>query len=306
MGWNEARMHRWLAKQGRPRGLCGSAMHDAAVLQRLRGRPVICTDQTVEGVHAPEGCAPARLAEKAVLRTLSDLAATCAEPVAVLCALAAPVHADEAGLRAAILAARNAARRHGCDLVGGDLSVCDGAVRVAATALGDWRGAVPPGRDRARPGDALLASGAFGGSILGRHLRPAPRFDVARLAVAHGARVLMDVSDGLLLDCTRLAAASGVQLTVELARVPVHRDARTLALRDGMPPLEHALRDGEDHELLVCLPEQRVDGLLAAALRRGIGLVRLGAVREGRGVVLVRADGGEERTGEPGGWIHGA
>ena len=305
MAWNEARIHRWLARQGLPRGLAGSPMHDAAVLRPLAGSPVLCTDQTVDGVHAPEGVPPARLAEKAVLRTLSDLAATCAEPRAVVLALAAPAHADEAELRAAILAARKAARRHGCDLVGGDLSGCDGGMRVAATALGEWNGGRPPGRDRARPGDVLLASGAFGGSLLGRHLRPVPRFDVARLAVEHGARALMDVSDGLLLDCSRLAAASGVRIAIELARVPVHRDARRLSQQDGMPPLEHALRDGEDHELLVCLAPADAERLLGEAAKRRLRLARLGAVRRGQGVVLVRADGAEEPATGAGGWIHG-
>lgn len=305
-GWNEARIHGWLASQGVPRGVSGSPMHDAAVLERFSGRPVLCTDQAVEGVHASEDATPAVLARKAVLRTLSDLAATCAAPRAVVLAIAAPRQVPEAQLRAAIRAARDAARRHGCDLVGGDLCACDGPLRIVATALGSFEGGTPPGRDRARAGDALLASGAFGGSILGRHLRPEPRFDIARLAVRHGARAMMDVSDGLLLDCRRMAAASGVQFAMELARIPVHRDARKLAARDGMPPLEHALRDGEDHELLVCLPERAAERLLAAAVREGLQLARIGRVRRGAGVTLVRADGGEETAEGAGGWIHGA
>ena len=137
MSWNEARIHAWLSQQPRPQGLYGSAMHDAAVLESMKGWPTVCVDQCVEGVHAVEGIAPSKLATKVVLRTLSDLAATAAYPRAVVLAIAAPRHATDTELRAAIRAARNAAQQYGCDLVAGDLSATDGPWQVTASALGE-------------------------------------------------------------------------------------------------------------------------------------------------------------------------
>lgn len=306
MSWNEARIHAWLRQQPRPQGLYGSAMHDAAVLEALQGRPTVCVDQCVEGVHAVEGIAPGKLAAKVVLRTLSDLAATAAHPRAVVLALAAPRHASDADVRAAIRAARQAAQQYGCDLVAGDLSATDGPWHVTASALGESRLATPPGRDRAQVGDAVLVTGALGGSILARHLKPVPRFATGYLAMEHGAHALMDVSDGLVLDASRIALASQVQVRLELARIPVHAHARRLAAQDGMPPLEHALRDGEDHELLVCLPAADADDLCAASAATGVPLTRIGSVHAGTGLWLQRHDGTLESTrSSAGGWIHG-
>jgi thiamine-monophosphate kinase len=304
--WSEDAVHRWLARRPRPTRLVGSAMHDAAVLRAPAGRLVACADQAIEGQHAREGISAAALAAKCVLRALSDLAATCAEPHAVLLCVQAPRSRTNSELRRAIEAASKAARAHGADLVGGDLAATDGPLSFAATALGSWSGGRSVGRDRARVGDELWLSGPLGGSILGRHLRPRPRFDAARAFVDHGARVLMDVSDGLLLDARRIARASGARLLVELASVPVHRDARRLALRDGTPPLEHALRDGEDHELLACLSRADAARLVASGAAARLGLARIGAVARGAGVVLVRRDGSLEIPLGPGGWIHGA
>lgn len=306
MSWSEDSLHRWLARRPRPSRLAGSAMHDAAVLHPPGGRLVACADQAIEGQHAEDGVAAAALARKCVLRALSDLAATCAEPHAVLLCVQAPRTRSEAELRRAIDGASKAAAQHGAQLVGGDLSLTEGPLSFAATALGGWRGARSVGRDRARAGDELWVSGPLGGSILGRHLRPRPRFDAARAFVDHGARVLMDVSDGLLLDAGRIARASGARLRIELARVPVHRDARRLSARDGMPPLEHALRDGEDHELLACLSRADARRLAASGAAARLGLERIGSVVAGAGVVLARHDGGVELPVGAGGWIHGA
>ena len=306
MSWSEDAMHRWLASRGKPTRLVGSAMHDAAVLRTPHGRLVACADQAIEGQHAQEGVAAAALARKCVLRALSDLAATCAEPHSVLLCVQAPRSRSNAELRRAIEAASRAALLHGAELVGGDLAATDGPLAFAVTALGAWRGTRSVGRDRARVGDELWLSGPLGGSILGRHLRPRPRFDAARAFVDHGARVLMDVSDGLILDASRIAWASGARLRLELACIPVHRDARRLSSRDGMPPLEHALRDGEDHELLACLARADAARLVASGVAERLGLARIGMVVAGAGVALARHDGSLEFPAGAGGWIHGA
>src|SRR5262245_21021586 len=227
MGWNEAELLHWLARRPRPARVRGSWGHDAAVLQRLRGDPVVCADQVVEGVHAATGTPGRALGRKAAGRALSDLAATAARPEALLLCLAAPLDERAARLRAVIAAVDEKGREHGAPLVGGDLSSTRGPLRLAVTALESFPPRRrPPGRDRARPGDLVLASGPTGGSLLGRHLDPVPRLAVAEFLYARGARALMDVSDGLALDLTRLARASRVR--IDLEEVPIHPDALRL------------------------------------------------------------------------------
>jgi thiamine-monophosphate kinase len=208
-------------------------------------------------------------------------------------------------LRAVLAALRARGRAFGAELVGGDLACTRGPLSIAVAGVGEWSGSGrPPSRAGARVGDLVFATGPCGGSGLGRHLALRPRVAEARWLVAHGARALMDVSDGLALDLSRLARASRVR--IDLAAVPVHADARRAARASGRTAREHALYDGEDHELLVCVPRARVDALLVEAPRRCPTLAYLGAVRAGSGLWLCdlgRARRFESARGR--GWVHG-
>lgn len=302
--WDEDRLHRWLARRPGAKGVVGPSGHDAVVLAGAGARrTVACCDQVVEGVHAEVGTAAARLGDKAACRAISDLAATAARPRALLAALRAPRETAERRLRALLAAVDDAGRRFGAPLVGGDLACAEGALSLAVTALGDLPATGrPPHRTRGRAGQVLVATGGFGGSGLGRHLRLEPRVAAGRWLADRGATAMMDVSDGLAWDLYRLARASGLQLVLE--HVPVHADARRAARRDGRSALDHALHDGEDHELVALLP--------AAAARRALAeapaeqpLVRLGRAVAGRGLRLELE--GLRRAWRPdeGGWRHG-
>jgi thiamine-monophosphate kinase len=128
------------------------------------------------------------------------------------------------------------------------------------TARGVWR------RSGARPGDAALVTGALGGSILGRHLDFEPRVaEALQLAERYDIHAAADISDGLLIDLWRMTQASGCGAEIELSRVPISPDAHELARRrgDGLSPLEHALSDGEDFELLMAASPHEAARLLA-------------------------------------------
>ncbi len=308
MPWSEARVHRWLVERARRsprRRALGSVGHDAAVLARPAGRLVVCTDQTIEGVHFAATARARAVGEKAARRALSDLAATAADPEALLLALAAPARTSEAWIRSVIEGVDAAARSHGAELVGGDLAAVEGPRSLAVTALGMLAGREkPPGRDRARAGEVVLLTGPVGGSLLGRHLAIEPRFAEARFLYRSGARALMDVSDGLALDLERLARLSGVR--IDLEEVPVHADAHRAAGLDGRTPFAHALSDGEDHELLATIPRRRWQAIQGAAHARFPRLEVIGRVRAGRGLYV--RDPGTRRSARwngEGGWIHG-
>jgi thiamine-monophosphate kinase len=301
MAWDEDRLHRWLARRPRPRVLSGAQGHDAAVLRRSSGREVVCCDQVVLGVHAEFDAPPARVGAKAAARALSDLAASAAVPRALLCALRAPSNTTEAKLKRLLSGVQREGERHGAPLVGGDLTCAEGPLSLAVTALGTFEGrGTPPGRSRAKVGQRLLLTGPVGGSRLGRHLRLQPRLEEGRALVKFGASALMDVSDGLAWDLFRLARSAGVRLV--LTHVPLHRDARRQARLSGRTALDHALHDGEDHELIA--------SLAPAAARRALGAWpawrEIGRVERGRGLVL-DLDGARPRLWSPGegGWRHG-
>jgi thiamine-monophosphate kinase len=303
VSWSEDDIHRWLFSLASAPGRPGVRGSDAAVLGRLRAKPVVCVDQTIEGVHYDSGADPRLVGRKAAARALSDLAATAALPRAILVALSAPRSTSSKWIRSALAGARSMAREHGADLVGGDLACAGDRVRISVAAFGESTGKrAPPARDRVRPGQSIVLTGPVGGSILGRHLRFQLRFETGRALHALGATGMMDVSDGFAWDLLRLARTSGVRIDLDLARVPVHADARRIARKDGKDPLWHALHDGEDHELIASMPARAA----ARAAKRLRGLAIVGRASAGSGLFL-RDTSGRTRPWRrsEGGYEHG-
>lgn len=300
--WSEDATHRWLASLEPPAILAGSPGHDAAVLRGHSGRPVLCSDQCLEGVHFTPDDAGAAAGAKAVLRTLSDLAATASRPVAVTLCLQVPAATAQATVQAVIEGARDAARAHGAALVAGDVSGTEGPLGLAVTALGAFEGeAAPPGRDRASAGQLVVLTGPVGGSLpSGRHLRIEPRIEQGRALHRAGATAMMDVSDGLGVDLSRVARASRVRIHLDTGRIPLHPDARAAAAASGRAPLWHGLHDGEDHELVATIAEADLAGAA------GVATV-IGRVEAGEGLVLARDPGQDVVPWDPrDAWTHGA
>ena len=271
---------------------------DAAVLDVPPGeRLVVSTDASIEDAHFRRGwLTPEEIGWRAATSALSDLAAMAARPIGLVLALALPDGWRDAveGLADGIGAAARAA---GAPIVGGDL-VRSRELGLTVTVLGAAR--QPLGRDGARVGDAIYVTGALGGPHLAvlalergeqpeaearaRLARPMARIAEARWLAHAGARALVDVSDGLAADVGHLAAASGVDIVLEAARVP----------RLGGATAGDALRGGEEYELAVAAPA----GLDTAdfASRFGIALTAIGRVersaRGGGAVEIVDRAGG--------------
>jgi thiamine-monophosphate kinase len=117
------------------------------------------------------------------------------------------------------------------------------------------------------------------------YAQPEPRVVAGRWLAEHGARAMLDVSDGLGADAGHLAAASGVRIRLELETVPVAASAVPEARRLAVPVQRFAAEGGDDYELLVALPPEFGD----ADVREfesvsGIALTRVGSVERGRGV----------------------
>jgi len=301
MAWSEDRLHRWLAQRVRPAGLVGAMGDDAALLERMKGSPVVCCDQTIEGVHFASGTPGRTVGAKAVGRALSDLAASAATPRAVLLAISAPAEADEEWLRAAIEGVHERGAEFGAELVGGDLSCAPGAAQLVVTAFGEFAGEHSPGRDRANAGQSIVLTGPVGGSAASRHLALVPRVPEGLWLNACGATAMMDVSDGLAWDLYRMARASGVAFEVDT--IPVHADAHAAA--NDRTAEWHALHDGEDHELIATLNQDALERVLAEKDEHCPELVLIGKVRAGSGVHLVSGGSSREWSPEEGGWKHG-
>ena len=281
--------------------LTGSGPDDCAHLALDSRRLAVSTDAFAEGSHFLPDAPPRDVGRKALAASLSDLAASACRPrwaLVSLC-LRRGVGAEWAGEFARGVA--ETAREYGVSIVGGDTVSAPGGTFVSVTVIGVPLPGGPVLRSGGRAGDVLAVTGTLGGSLSGRHLRPEPRLrEIAWLmdfcvARAGGAcpTALMDLSDGLGLDLSRLCRESGVGAIVDAAAVPVSDAAKAAAARSGKTALEHALGDGEDFELLIAVPSATWRALSTsteypAELAR---FVAVGELRSEPGVMLRFPDG---------------
>jgi len=153
----------------------------------------------------------------------------------------------------------------------------------------------------------ILVTGAFGGSILGRHLCFLPRCNEALAMTARWEiHAAIDSSDGLSLDLFRMMSASNTGARLECDRIPIHEDARIYAQQgSGQTPLEHAFGDGEDFELILALDPQVASDLINEFkhLFPETPLSVIGTVTATPGIVCVLPNG-DMRQLEPRGYQH--
>jgi thiamine-monophosphate kinase len=209
---------------------------------------------------------PRRVGRKALAVNLSDLAAMAARPLAGVVALALPRSGGMELARLLYDGLLPLAERYSVAVAGGDTNSWDGPLAISVTLLGKVTKQGPLRRSGARPGDRIVVTGAFGGSILGRHLDFEPRVSEALvLAERYRLHAGIDVSDGLSMDLAHVADESGCGAAIWPHAVPIADDARRLAerLSDGSTPLDHALGDGEDFELVLAVPPEEADRMLA-------------------------------------------
>jgi thiamine-monophosphate kinase len=261
-------------------------------LDRANERLVMTTDLLCEGSHfLLEETSYALVGRKAMAVNLSDMAAMASRPRVALVSVAWPRRRDERYARELYDGLLDLANAYGVTLAGGDTNRWDGGLVVNVTLLGH---AHPRGvlrRDGARPGDRILVTGSLGGSLLGHHLRFEPRVELAAaLKLAYDLRSGMDISDGLSLDLSRLVTASGVAAELDLAQVPISEAARTMSRTSGRAPLDHALADGEDFELLLTAPPEDAARIVGER-HQGIPVTDIGVITEGAGVWQREADG---------------
>jgi len=261
------------------------------------GDLVLTHDMIVEGVHFLPGDPPADIAWKLAAVNLSDLAAKGAAPLGMLLGYSL---GSGAWNGAFIEGLRQAIDAFGTPLLGGDtVAVPHHAPRsFGLTAIGRAPAGGAPNRSGARAGDALFVTGTIGDAGLGLELaragedgtapvrayrRPVPLLAEGR-ALAPQVHAMMDVSDGLLIDALRMAEASGLSVTIDLARVPRSEAARAFAGDDRAARLAAATA-GDDHALLFAASE-------AAVAASGVAAARVGGFAAGQGLGLMD-DGGE-------------
>lgn len=248
----------WVCAQQKPDGVALLTAGDDLAVLRWPSNDLILVgvDQVLDGVHFDSGAhSPRAIGRKAMNRNLSDCAAMGCLPAIAVMTVAAHKGTGLVFLQELYSGMREAAEVHGCQIVGGDTGSWEGRLVVTVTILGRDGGISPVTRRGAKVGDGIYVTGPLGGSILGRHMTFQPRIADGRRIAEAGATSMIDLSDGLSRDLPHICESSGVGAMLDTAAIPIHADAVTLASRDQISALEHAMNDGEDYELLyTCRP----------------------------------------------------
>jgi thiamine-monophosphate kinase len=294
---------------------------DAAILQLGGGQSVVTVDLLTDGVDFELAKIDARRAgRKALAVSLSDLAAMAAKPVAAVVAVALPRHD---GLRLAkelFEGMASLAARFQTAIAGGDTNSWDGPLVISVTAIGEVTPRGPLLRSGAKPGDRIIVTGEFGGSILGKHLDFDPRVEEALLLnERYSLHAGMDCSDGLSLDLSRMAAESRCGAALDLARIPIAHAAKEKGSgvifdnskdlshsgrgENDSRPLRHALSDGEDFELILAVPPDDAARMIAEQPLAGLRLTDIGQFIAQPGLWETMTDG-QRRPLPPRGFEH--
>ncbi|QTD55515.1 thiamine-phosphate kinase [Parasphingorhabdus cellanae] len=279
---------------------------DAAVLPFGRHKLVMTHDMMVEDVHFLSSADPADVAWKLVAVNLSDLAAKGAKPLGMLMGYC---QTGDDNWDTAFVRGLKEAIGHFCvPLLGGDTvsAGADGKRTLALTAFGEAKGHIIPARCGAEPGHSIYVTGHIGdawaglqiasgkahagdietsAALLKAHNRPVPKLDDGR-ALSSLVSTMMDVSDGLLLDASRIASASGVNLEIDLDQLPLSQSFKTV-FGEGEEARMSAATGGDDYQLLLTASPETV---------LPINLSKIGKCRPGSGVSLVQKG---ERIGLP-------
>ncbi|MFL5278114.1 MAG: thiamine-phosphate kinase [Myxococcales bacterium] len=247
-------------------GVLAGPGDDCAVVRPSRGFSlVVKTDAVVEGVHfRMPPFTPEDVGHKALAVNLSDLAAAGARPRWFVCALGVPKTGSATSIaRRMGRGMAHLAQRHGCGLVGGNVTRAPGW-SVTLCVFGEAKR--PRGRTGARAGDALVMVGTLGAAAKGladlrkgartaaarAQLRPEPLVEQG-LAAGRFASAAIDVSDGFLRDLGHLCESSGCGAEVDGGALPVAPGAS----------FDDALSGGEDYALLFAARPRQVRQLVA-------------------------------------------
>jgi thiamine-monophosphate kinase len=293
---------------------------DAALLAVKSGHELILTtDMSIEDVHFSHRLHPAEaVGHRALARSLSDVAAMGGVPRYVLVSLAISRQVTRDWVSGFYRGMQALARRFGVRLVGGDTALVPGRTFIDVLVAGEVRRGKALRRSGARTGDQIFVSGRLGLSALGlrllqskqsgsrlrakaatreavhAHLYPEPQCALGRfLSGRRTASALMDLSDGLSTDLSRLCTASGVGARLWAAKIPGPN------LPEAADSLQLALHGGEDYQLLFTVPQREASRLRLKF--QGRPFYHLGEIEASKGIKLVMPEG-NVHTLKPAGW----
>jgi thiamine-monophosphate kinase len=262
---------------------------DAAVISMSCPKILVTTDMMAEGVHFDlRWTTPFQIGFKLVSVNVSDIYAMGGEPRFLLLSFSADGNFQVKQFDRLFEGIKKASALYGISLIGGDISSSE-RMTLSATVLGCTSGKILR-RDGARPGDFIYVTGHLGDSACGlellkkmkvpipdegnaatcrqlssKYAMPLMRRHVMPVAVKpdrfiRHATAMMDISDGLVMDLSRICSDSRVGAKIYTERLPLSRELVKASEYLKKDPIDLALGGGEDYELLFTSASKTISG----------------------------------------------
>ncbi len=262
---------------------------------------LITTDMLLDGVHFDlKQATLEQVGYKAMAASLSDCAAMATIPVASVVSVALPAGFGQKQLKQLHAGISRAGEKYDCALIGGDITTwkSDNAFAISVAMLSKTTENEPVARSGAKIGDCICVTGSLGGSGLGKHLEFEPRIaEALKLADMVKINAMIDISDGLSTDLNRICKASGTGAIINAEKIPISDAAGKSA-----EPLQAALNDGEDFELLFTVSQGNYE-VLWDNWNGPAPVTRIGNITD-TGKMQIRTTDGKLEDLEPGGYEH--
>ncbi len=269
--------------------ICGIG-DDAAVIEAGEGNVVLTsTDTLLEGVDFDLTYFPLKhLGYKAVVVGANDILAMNGVPEQIMLSLGISSKLPVEAMDDLYEGVRVACDELNIDLVGGDTRASMTGLVVGITCVGRAKREAVAYRSGANPNDIICITGSLGAAFLGlnllerekrvladvdnpqpkfegyeylleSYLKPRPRRSVVDSMAEEGIvpTSMIDLSDGLAGDLLQICKSSKCGARIYLERIPIAKQATTLATELNVDPVVAALNGGEDHELLFTVPIEK-------------------------------------------------
>lgn len=299
---NELALIDWIRQRATSASSLQLGIGDDCAVWRPSSAPLLfTTDVLMEDVDFRiDETTPQLIGRKAMAVNLSDIAAMAGRPLAALVGVALPKSRGFEFAKQLHEGMQSLADEFGVAIIGGDTNTWDGPLVISVTLIGEATERGPVRRSGAQPGDWLFVTGPLGGSILGHHLTFTPRVrEALELHQLVDLHAMIDLSDGLAADLHHLLDESHVGATLFEDSLPISEAA--CRKNDNRSPLEHALSDGEDFELLFAVSPS--DGAKLLATTGDVAAKRIGEIEAQPGC-RIRMRDGRVLDLPRGGWEH--